>query len=329
MPKRRPQKQKRLALKSSCLTDDPDDDRTRRRQHEEEISIAITLVSTHDINLHIMEFLDVRSLVRFGVTCRGTHHSLPLELSHRSQRLKEMERQIDVLLNGAMTDGDNLEEDAPACFPSSQDIERVWNLGTTVEHMISGCIICEDCPRNEGLPLFRAERRLFRRLYHQLHYSVPIFKGFGLPTICKDTIVSERQVAAAKETSVKLVQAMHFNYVNGSDFRCEAWNAGAAIERYNAYWNLIQEDESGGLPHVFRHAAAELVTPEKLPAFRIAAWREAQQYPGLDCAFGVVMEMTKSVWDYNRNQEAAAEADGDNQSQEDEGESSDTEVLEM
>ena len=285
---------------TNSLPTDPMDRRllSLTNQNDDDDLMIHTLVSTNDINLQIMEFLDVKSLVRFGITCRGPHYSLPLELSHRSQRLKGIVGQVNVLLHHgvAMTDDVDVDPNARAHMPGMEECNQATNLIREAGSFILGCFPCDRNSRF-SFPLFREEKSGLDRVVWGICLLESFFQS-PLLSIYNDVPVLESEVETATKTSILFFQALHVNYMGSfrtHDKTSEQGNkeSEALMETYRAYATELTRDIE--VWKTFKQAAHDLIPLEKLPAFRIAAWRKVVslqmaatcdgnlQY--LDCAF--------------------------------------------
>jgi hypothetical protein len=264
---------------------------------------ATALVSTNDVNLKIMELLDVTSFVRYGMTCKSTYNSMRIEMDCRSKRLRTMERQVNILLNGPFAEQEEeqaslasslVDENAPAFLPTLDDVEKAKHIVLKALQMVDGCFFCKTCIRNDKFPLFREERGEFANHTFDIFCVSEIFFNYELDMICKDANVLESQVVDEQCTLVLLIKGIDMNYM--SFFRSDEfpwdWERGDFDSKFDAYWNLAQEN---GSMDEFTGAARRFLTPERLPAFRIAAWRATQRDPSFDCAFATVISAAKCV----------------------------------
>ena len=220
---------------TNSLPTDPMDRRllSLTNQNDDDDLMIHTLVSTNDINLQIMEFLDVKSLVRFGITCRGPHYSLPLELSHRSQRLKGIVGQVNVLLHHgvAMTDDVDVDPNARAHMPGMEECNQATNLIREAGSFILGCFPCDRNSRF-SFPLFREEKSGLDRVV----CGICLLESFSQPpflSIYKDVQVLESEVEIATKTSILFFQALHVNYMGS--FRTQDMVSDEITETYRAY----------------------------------------------------------------------------------------------
>ena len=219
---------------SNSLPTDPMDRRLLSLTNQDDDDLIHTLVSTNDINLQIMEFLDITSLVRFGMSCRGPHDSLPLELSRRSKRLTE-----NVLLHHgvAMTDDVDVDPNALAHMPGMEELHQAIKL----------IKIAQDWAPLSGLanPHFREERRRLNRASVVVCCILQLFLNDLLFSVYKDVPVLESKVETSTKTSILFFQALHVNYM--SSFRTQnmselsGWDQ--IVETLRAYFDELTRIE--------------------------------------------------------------------------------------
>ena len=257
---------------------------TTNHQNDDD-TVIHTLVSTNDVNLHIMEFLDITSFARYGMLCRGTRRSMGQAMERRSKQLQALALHMDHLLNG---DGAR-HPDTVAYFPSDEALDQFYQALDDLQALVSGCALCRDCSKNRKFPLFEKERHcLFQEIVTDALMILPDFAHCRLSRVCQDdATVLERDVTAEHESTCNLIKYLDLNYMKV--FRTQEFRDNMNdVDDDEAYLDLAHEN---GTFMDFNIAATKLITVERFPAFRIAAWREAQEDPSLHCAFVMVLRM--------------------------------------
>ena len=265
-------------------------------------------LSTNDINLKVMEYLDVTSLAQFGAVCRSIRKTLKVAMIRRSQRIRSIEKEVNCLLNGP--DNDSQSPASPndiAFFPTLDQIWQASDLLSEAVSLIEGCLACQGCSANAKFPLFTEERGSLCRHAVDIDITLRFFTCEILESICKNVVVRERDVRVEEETSVLIIRALDANYMGDAYRNLPAGGGLYDIPQLQPYWETAEEN---GTFRDFNRAAHELLTKERVPAFRIAARRYIEKHPARQTAFCLALELSMQALGYPEALESEQETEG-------------------
>ena len=88
------------------------DPRSNNNDKKDQLFKLATQVFCRDIACRMMEFLDVKSMVRLSSVCKSAHQSLAIEVQRRKDRVSAIEVKIQDLLNGPQEHHQDVDDDA-------------------------------------------------------------------------------------------------------------------------------------------------------------------------------------------------------------------------